>query len=222
MTTCCGEVFAIDKESGVELAVLRIPELQIGDAPMELSISEDKKLIRLVYGQCAANHDMRGPFAWNPVRIRPEVSTRTLSTHDLTPSSSNSLSWLSTLSATFPDLETGVYVVGDRNLSFNEDDGRLCLFSRRSNEREWCHTIDPYSRHSRAGPSPTVGLYDLPEGYLVVTDFFGAYLLDRKTGFARWHVPYSNSDMEPQVVDAGKSLIFLPHQVEERVRNGSP
>lgn len=87
----------------------------------------------------------------------------------------------------------------------------LCRYDLRTGRREWCHTIDPLGDR-RAGPNLMVDLYRLPEGYLVVTDGSGMFLLNPDNGLAYWHHPYANMDAVPAVLAMVDALILGPLQ----------
>jgi hypothetical protein len=101
--------------------------------------------------------------------------------------------------------------IGEGALLIFNDSTSLCRFSLKTGHREWCHTIDPLGAR-RAGPSLQVDVYRLPEGFLVVTDGAGMYLLSSDNGLAHWHHPYANMDAVPVVLVMEDSLILGPMQ----------
>ncbi len=224
---CGGGIFSVDKKTGSQLAAIQIPDMQLVGIPSGgFAISGDRKVIRISYSKCLPNNDKNISAAWKPAHANvwsetspAEFTTATWTTDSLQSTSTrNSTTWATPLEASSQDPD-GRIVVHERELQFNDDSGQLCLLKQHSRNPDWCYTIDPYSRNLRAGPSLGINVHALPEGYLVVTDWFGAFLLDRSTGFSKWHIPFSNMDWIPAIADAGDRWIFFPLQLED---HGTP
>jgi len=191
--------------------------MELNGALLNGSISADHRFVKIVYGKCLPGPDKKihvGPLEPNNRTV--DKATITLATDKLIISSSAvaEIRWISNSRGADEDPD-GALVAGNRRFHFYDDAGQLCLLNDTGATSQWCHTIDPYSRHLRAGPSLGVNVRETPEGILVVTNWFGAFLLDKETGFAKWHITYSNSDFIPSILDAGDRWIFLPQQLEE-------